>query len=131
LRASAVLGLTREQAHLLFGSGGIDMSHLYGVLGIPRDSDNAQVKSAYRALAKACHPDLRGGDERRFREIRHAYETLVDPARRAAYDAETAQERAMARRRLKSAAAMMAASFMLTVSSGMFVAGLLLGVQAN
>jgi len=104
------------------------MSHLYGVLGIARDADNAQVKSAYRNLAKAYHPDLRGGSEQRFREISHAYETLVNPERRAAYDAESAQMRGTARRRLKSAVATMAASFMLTVGSGMFVAGWLLGV---
>lgn len=104
------------------------MTHLYGVLGIPKDADNAQIKSAYRNLAKACHPDVNCGSEQRFTEIGHAYEILVDPARRAAYDAETAQVRAMFRSRLKSAIATMAASFMLTVGSGMFVAGLLLGV---
>ena len=104
------------------------MSHLYGVLGIPRNAGNAQVKAAYRNLAKAYHPDLGGGSERRFREICCAYETLGDAARRAAYDAQNARARAMARRRLRSALATTAASFMLTVGSGMFVAGLLLGV---
>jgi curved DNA-binding protein CbpA len=101
------------------------MSHLYGVLGIPRDASNAQVKAAYRTLAKACHPDLPGGSERRFREIGLAYSTLGNPGRRAAYDAEM---RAMFGHRLKSAAALMAVSFGLTVGSGIFVAGLLLRV---
>jgi curved DNA-binding protein CbpA len=101
------------------------MSQLYGVLGIPRDADYAQVKAAYRTLAKACHPDLRGGSEQRFKEINLAYTTLRNPARRAAYDAEI---RAMLCRRMRSAAAMMAASFGITVCSGVFVAGLLLGV---
>lgn len=101
------------------------MSHLYGVLGVPRDADNAQVKAAYRTLAKACHPDLPGGSERRFREISLAYATLGNPARRAAYDAEM---RAVFGRRLKSAAVLMAASFGLTVGSGIFVAGLLLSM---
>src|SRR5262245_57592243 len=104
------------------------MSHLYEILGIPGDADNAQVKSAYRRLAKVCHPDMQGGSERHFREISNAYQTLVNPARRTAYDARLALERAMARRRFKAAAAMMAASFTLTVGSGMAVAGLLLGV---
>jgi curved DNA-binding protein CbpA len=104
------------------------MSHLYEVLGITRDADKTQVKSAYRTLAKACHPDLPGGSARRFREVSTAYQTLVNPAKRAAYDARLALERAMARRRFKTAVAMMAASFTLTVSSGMAVAGLLLGV---
>jgi curved DNA-binding protein CbpA len=102
------------------------MSHLYEVLGIPKDADRALVKSAYRTLAKTCHPDLPGGSERRFREIGDAYRTLVDPAKRAAYDARLALERAMARRRFRDAAATMAASFTLTVGSGMAVAGLLL-----
>jgi curved DNA-binding protein CbpA len=103
------------------------MSQLYGVLGVTPDADSVQVKAAFRNLAKACHPDLHGGGEQRFREISAAYETLINPARRAAYDAETAQLHARARRRLKSAAATMAASFMLTVSSGMVIAGWLLG----
>jgi curved DNA-binding protein CbpA len=101
------------------------MSRLYGVLGIPRNADNDQVKAAYRTLAKACHPDRPGGCEQRFTEISLAYATLGNPVRRAAYDAEA---RAMFCHRLKSAAAMMAASFGLTVGSAMFVAGLLLRV---
>lgn len=104
------------------------MSHLYEILGIPSDADNAQVKSAYRTLAKACHPDVLGGSERRFREISYAHQTLVNPAKRAAYDARITLERTLARRRFKAAAAMMAASFTLTVGSGMAVAGLLLSV---
>jgi curved DNA-binding protein CbpA len=103
------------------------MTRLYEILGIPKDADKAQVKSAYRSLAKACHPDLPGGSAPRFREISQAYEILVNPAKRAAYDAQAALERAMARRRVRAAAAMMASSFALTVSSGMAVAGLLLG----
>src|SRR5215468_6208513 len=99
------------------------MSQLYGVLGIPRDADYAQVKAAYRTLAKTCHPDLPGGSEQRFREINFAYTTLGNPARRAAYDA---QMRAVFCHRMKSAAAMMAASFGITVCSAMFVASLLL-----
>ncbi len=103
------------------------MPHFYGVLGIAPDADHDQVKTAFRTLAKACHPDLRGGDGRRFREISLAYATLADPVRRAAYDAHCAWERAGARRRLAEAAATMAASFSLTVGSGVAVAGWLLG----
>lgn len=101
------------------------MSHLYGLLGVPKNADCARVKAAYRALAKTCHPDRPGGSEQRFREISFAYATLANPVRRAAYDAEM---RAMFCHRLKSAAATMAASFGLTVGSGIFVAGLLLSV---
>jgi DnaJ-class molecular chaperone len=106
---------------------GIDMPHFYGVLGIAADADNAQVKTAFRSLAKVWHPDLNGGDEARFKEISHAYKTLVDPAKRAAYDAQCARVRAGIRRQLAGAVATMIASFGLTVSSGVAVAGWLLG----
>jgi DnaJ-class molecular chaperone len=102
------------------------MSHLYGVLGIPANADRHQVKSAFRTLAMTCHPDREGGSEARFREISRAYATLADPVRRAAYDARCAQLRAAARRRLAATVGTMMASFMLTVSSGVAVAGWLL-----
>src|SRR5262245_5479070 len=103
--------------------GGSTMPHLYGVLGVAPDAGRAQVKSAFWSLAKRYHPDLQGGDERRFKELSNAYTTLVNPARRAAYDAQCALVRADARRRLGGMVATMAASFTLTVSSGMAVAG--------
>jgi DnaJ-class molecular chaperone len=102
------------------------MSHLYWVLGVSPRSDRAVVKSAFRCLAKTCHPDMQGGDEPRFKEIANAYATLVNPARRAAYDAQCALARAHARRRMAGAIATMAASFTLTVGSGVAVAGWLL-----
>jgi molecular chaperone DnaJ len=103
------------------------MSQLYTVLGVSRGADSIQIKSAFRRLAKTCHPDLHGSGERaeqRFKQICQAYETLANPTARAAYDA---QERAWARQRLRSAATTMAASFALTVGSGVAVAGWLLG----
>src|SRR5262245_10746293 len=103
------------------------MSHLYGVLGIAATADRAEVKTAFRSLAKTCHPDLQGGNERRFREINEAYATLANPVRRAAYDAQCARLRARARRRVAAVVATMTTSFMLTVSSGVAVAGWLLG----
>ena len=106
------------------------MSHLYRILGVPRGADGAQIKSAYRRMAKNCHPDLHGGSEDaelRFREVCSAYETLANPAARAVYDAECAQVRRRARRRLMGAATTMAASFMLTVGSGMALATWVLG----
>jgi DnaJ-class molecular chaperone len=103
------------------------MPHYYGVLGIATDADRAQVKTAFRTLAKTCHPDLEGGHAEHFREIIVAYETLADPVRRAAYDAMCARLRAGARRRLAAAIATTAASFALTVGSGVAVAGWLLG----
>lgn len=107
------------------------MSQLYRVLGVPQYADGTQIKLAYRKMAKRCHPDLHRDNEGagpRFREVCSAYETLANPNSRAVYDAECALERARARRRLWGAATTMAASFALTVGSGIFVAGWLLGV---
>src|SRR5262245_58319492 len=106
------------------------MSQLYGVLGVGPGADHAQIKAAFRQMAKEWHPDLHHGDcqaEQRFRVIIHAYQTLANPETRAAYDAGCAHERAAARRRFRSAAATMSASFALTVSSGLIAAFWLMG----
>lgn len=107
------------------------MSKLYGVLGVAQSADHAQIKLAFRNLAKTCHPDLHGGDrraEQRFKEINRAYETLSNTTAKAAYDAKCAHERAMTRQRFASAATVMSASFLITVGSCLFVAILLLSV---
>ena len=57
----------------------------YQVLGLARTATERDVKIAYRKAAKIAHPD-RGGDPAVFRQITAAYETLVDPAKRHAYD---------------------------------------------
>ena len=60
----------------------------YAALGLERDATAAQVKSAYRRLARKFHPDVskEAGAEERFKEIAEAYQTLKDPEKRAAYD---------------------------------------------
>jgi molecular chaperone DnaJ len=61
----------------------------YIVLGLGRDASLAEVKKAYRRLARRLHPDVNPGDDRaalRFREVAEAYATLSDPARRERYD---------------------------------------------
>ncbi|MCW3994263.1 MAG: DnaJ domain-containing protein, partial [Candidatus Bathyarchaeota archaeon] len=61
----------------------------YDVLGVQRGARDREIKSAFRRLAKECHPDSCNGDasaERRFKELNEAYEALKDPQRRAAYD---------------------------------------------
>ena len=62
---------------------------LYVVLGVLRGATDAEIKRAYRRLARRFHPDINPGDgvaEVRFREILEAYETLLDPRLRSRYD---------------------------------------------
>ena len=60
---------------------------LYSVLGIPRDADEQMIRSAYRILARRYHPDRgAGSSSEKFRQIAEAYQTLIDPASRLAYD---------------------------------------------
>src|SRR3990172_6437804 len=61
----------------------------YGMLGVPRDATEADIKKAYRRLAMEHHPDRTGGDkhsEALFKQITEAYEVLRDSKKRAAYD---------------------------------------------
>lgn len=61
----------------------------YAALGVSADATPAEIKAAYRRLARASHPDRHPGDEaaeRRFKRIARAYEVLADPRRRRAYD---------------------------------------------
>ena len=61
----------------------------YAILGVPRDADPKTIKSAYRRLAQAHHPDLNRDNsiaEERFKQISGAYAVLSDPKRRQAYD---------------------------------------------
>src|SRR5688572_1670917 len=62
---------------------------LYIVLGVQREATAADIKRAYRRLARRFHPDINPGDREaaaRFRQILEAYETLTDPERRRRYD---------------------------------------------
>jgi molecular chaperone DnaJ len=63
------------------------MSTLYDTLGVPKDASAAEIKKAYRKLAREHHPDASGGDEARFKEIQGAYDVLSDPEKRKQYDA--------------------------------------------
>ncbi len=61
----------------------------YDILGVSKTADEKELKSAFRKLAKQCHPDASPGDssaEHKFKEINEAYEVLKDPQKRAAYD---------------------------------------------
>ncbi|MBI5025717.1 MAG: molecular chaperone DnaJ [Nitrospirae bacterium] len=61
----------------------------YEILGVGRDATDAEIKKAFRRLARKYHPDLNPGDkaaEQKFKEISEAYEILSDPKKRADYD---------------------------------------------
>ncbi len=63
---------------------------LYIVLGLERAATLADIKRAYKRLARRYHPDINPGDRMaamHFRQIADAYETLSDPDRRRRYDA--------------------------------------------
>ena len=65
---------------------------LYKVLGVGRNASDAEIKKAYRRLAREFHPDRNPGDtraEERFKEISAAYDVLSDPDKRKAYDQGT------------------------------------------
>jgi curved DNA-binding protein len=62
----------------------------YKILGVPRTASQADVKKAFRKLAREHHPDLKPGDsgaERRFKDVNEAHAVLSDPAKRSQYDA--------------------------------------------
>ncbi|MFG7945291.1 DnaJ domain-containing protein, partial [Streptomyces cacaoi] len=61
----------------------------YKVLGVPKDATEAEIKKAYRKLARENHPDANAGDpkaEERFKDASEAYDVLGDPKRRKEYD---------------------------------------------
>ncbi|MGW5734737.1 MULTISPECIES: molecular chaperone DnaJ [Streptomyces] len=61
----------------------------YKVLGVPKDATEAEIKKAYRKLARENHPDANKGNakaEERFKEISEANDVLGDPKKRKEYD---------------------------------------------
>lgn len=65
------------------------MADYYSVLGVKKDASAADIKKAFRKLAKKYHPDATGGDqaaEQKFIEINEAYDTLGDAKKRKEYD---------------------------------------------
>src|SRR5215475_1122743 len=62
---------------------------LYRVLGVERTASAADIKKAYRKLARKYHPDVNPGNreaEERFKKISLAHDVLSDEAKRKAYD---------------------------------------------
>jgi curved DNA-binding protein CbpA len=66
-----------------------DAPDLYRLLQVDPGADPDVVQAAYRVLARKLHPDLTG-DESGMKRLNTAWDTIRDPARRAAYDAERA-----------------------------------------
>jgi len=61
----------------------------YEILGVPRSAGDAEIKKAFRKLAREHHPDVAKDKKRaeeKFKEINEAYEVLSDPAKRKKYD---------------------------------------------
>ncbi len=81
---------------------GLDYKDYYAVLGVPKAASPADIKKAFRRLARQHHPDAKPGDtaaERKFKEINEANEVLSDPAKRKQYDELGANWEAISRAR--------------------------------
>jgi len=67
----------------------VDVRDYYQTLGVPRAASAAEIKKAFRKLAREHHPDKKPGDkaaEQRFKDINEANAVLSDPDKRAKYD---------------------------------------------
>jgi len=62
------------------------MKNFYDTLGVAENASEKDIKEAFKSLAKKYHPD-RGGDEKKFKEINEAYDTLKNTDKRQEYDA--------------------------------------------
>jgi len=62
------------------------MKNPYSILGISRSASQDEIKKAYRKLAHQYHPDKKGGNDAKFKEINEAYQILSDEKKRNQYD---------------------------------------------
>lgn len=67
----------------------VDYKDYYKILGVSKNADQKEIRSAYRKLARKYHPDVNPGDtaaEEKFKEMNEANEVLSDPEKRKKYD---------------------------------------------
>ncbi|MDR2871190.1 MAG: DnaJ domain-containing protein [Xanthomonadaceae bacterium] len=71
----------------------MEFKDYYAILGVEPSAGDAEIKTAYRRLARKYHPDVskEAGAEEKFKAINEAYEALRDPQKRKAYDQLRAQ----------------------------------------
>ena len=58
----------------------------YNILGVDKNSSQDEIKKAYRKLAHQYHPDKKGGNEAKFKEINEAYQVLGNEQKKQQYD---------------------------------------------
>ena len=96
------------------------MRNFYSVLQVAPKASEAEIKAAFRTLAKTCHPDLAPGDrqaEEVFQEAKRAYTFLSNSETRKMYDAFLAERSAAERQRRRRSAMTMSATFVLTAAT--------------
>jgi curved DNA-binding protein len=70
-------------------TAGVEFQDYYKTLGVQKSASQAEIKKAYRKLAREWHPDRKPGDksaERRFKDLNEAHAVLSDPSKREKYD---------------------------------------------
>lgn len=80
-------GIQEDIRHAEFELKKSKRKDFYKILGVGKDASDSEIKKAYRKMAIQYHPDKNpDSTDEKFKEIGEAYETLIDPQKRAAYD---------------------------------------------
>ena len=58
----------------------------YEILGVNKSASKDEIKKAFYKLAQKYHPDKKGGNEEKFKQVNEAYQVLSDDAKRSKYD---------------------------------------------